>query len=163
MKMDINFKPAADIAFNFRVSGVVLSGDRVLIHKVKGDRFYTLPGGRCKMFEDSFAALEREFKEELKMSIVKIRLLWIVENFCTFKKVKFHEIGLVYLVRILDKKPSFETIEVHQEDKALQFKWVKLADMDSINMKPAFLIKALTKLPNSTTPVIVKGNIVTDI
>jgi ADP-ribose pyrophosphatase YjhB (NUDIX family) len=67
--------------FNHRVAGIVLNGDRVLIHRAEIDDFWSLPGGRVSILESTADALEREMQEELDVEVDIKRLVWVVENF----------------------------------------------------------------------------------
>src|SRR5688500_10937505 len=67
--------------FAFRVGGLAIHKDNVLLHRADFDDFWALPGGGCEFFEESHVALKRELTEELNASVKVGRLLWVVENF----------------------------------------------------------------------------------
>lgn len=69
--------------FNYRAVGVVLSGNRVLLHKSENDSFCSLPGGRVELLEVASDALKPEMREELGIEAHIERLLWVVENLST--------------------------------------------------------------------------------
>ncbi len=50
--------------FNFRVAGLIFNEKRLLIHRMKKDDFYALPGGRAEMMENTEITIVREMKEE---------------------------------------------------------------------------------------------------
>jgi ADP-ribose pyrophosphatase YjhB (NUDIX family) len=50
--------------FNFRVAGVAIYNDCILLHKTPSDNFWSLPGGRVDMFEFTKETLLREMVEE---------------------------------------------------------------------------------------------------
>ena len=57
--------------FKFRVNGILMHDDEILVVKMKDDSFYCLPGGHVKLGEDSKSAVIREIKEEfLKFSLL---------------------------------------------------------------------------------------------
>jgi len=44
---DIGIKDT--IRFSVRCAALFINKDKILIHRKRGDRFYTLPGGKCKL------------------------------------------------------------------------------------------------------------------
>jgi 8-oxo-dGTP pyrophosphatase MutT (NUDIX family) len=62
--------------FNYRVAGVLLRGNKVLLHKEEKDLYWYLPGGRCELLEPSPDTLVREFMEEANATVTVKRLLW---------------------------------------------------------------------------------------
>ena len=80
--LDITFDKG-DTRFVYRVAGVALDGDRVLIHRAEIDDFWALPGGRPSLMESADEALAREMHEELSAEVRIRRLLWVVEIFLT--------------------------------------------------------------------------------
>lgn len=67
--------------FNYRVAGVLVRGNMVLLHKEEKDQYWYLPGGRCELMETSVETLVREFREEANATVTVQRLLWVIENF----------------------------------------------------------------------------------
>ena len=61
--MDINFKEEG-YTFNFRVAALIRNGNKILVEQNKQVDYYGLPGGRCKLGEDSISAIIREMLEE---------------------------------------------------------------------------------------------------
>jgi len=49
--------------FNFRAAAVIVQGGRVLVHRADYEDFWSLPGGRVEMLEESRGALRREMLE----------------------------------------------------------------------------------------------------
>jgi ADP-ribose pyrophosphatase YjhB (NUDIX family) len=56
--------------FHYRVAGVVTHARRVLLHRSEIDDFWSLPGGRARLFEAAQDALRREMREELGAEVV---------------------------------------------------------------------------------------------
>ena len=83
--------------FSYRVAGVAIHDDKVLVHRSIIDDFWSLPGGRCEFLEISKDALIREMKEEIGVNIKIIRPLYFVENFFYFEGKDYHEISIFYL------------------------------------------------------------------
>jgi ADP-ribose pyrophosphatase YjhB (NUDIX family) len=72
--------------FNYRVVGIALDGNRVLLHRAEMDDFWSLPGGRGEILEPSEETLKREMMEELSIEIRVDRSVWVVENFFKYKE-----------------------------------------------------------------------------
>ena len=70
-----------DARFNFRSAAVIVHDNHVLLHRVVGDSFWALPGGRVEFFENSDATLNRELLEELGVESSVKKHLWHVESF----------------------------------------------------------------------------------
>ena len=95
--MDVTFPTQAG-TFNFRVAGIHLQHDHVLIHRNVRDSFWALPGGRIRLNEDAPSALYREFTEELGASMRDATFAFVHENFFTYQDQSFHELGLYFYV-----------------------------------------------------------------
>lgn len=143
--------------FNYRVVGVLIDGDKVLMQKRKNDRFWALPGGRGEMMEISKDTIKREYKEELKITIDVGRLLWVAENFFNFNNTNIHEISFYYLVSLqrdefITKLDEFNGIE---EGKDIIFKWFDLSSIKDAPIKPKFLNEELLNIDESIKHFIV--------
>jgi ADP-ribose pyrophosphatase YjhB (NUDIX family) len=156
--MDITFYNNDRTIFNYRTCGVISDGKRLLLHTGKGDDFWALVGGRVQMLEPSDVAIKREIKEELGQDIEVNRLLWMVENFFSFKDKHYHEISTIYLVNlekkswILNQKDFFHGIE----GENLIYRWFNFDELDSLDIRPSFLKEKLISLPNNTNHIIYK-------
>ncbi|MBU3144507.1 NUDIX hydrolase [Clostridium sp. CF012] len=84
--MDISFK-TDEGRFNYRVAGIIIHDNKLLIMKGEHSPYYYIPGGRVAMNELSEYAIIREIKEELNAEVKVNRMLWVNENF-------FHEKNL---------------------------------------------------------------------
>lgn len=51
--------------FNFRVAGIAIHNNRILLHTTEKDDFWNLPGGRVEFNESTDQTIIREIKEEL--------------------------------------------------------------------------------------------------
>lgn len=154
--MDITFYNNDKTVFNYRTCGVITDGNRILLHRMKDDDFWTLVGGRVQMLESSECAIKREIKEELGENIEINRLLWIVENFFKFKNKDYHEISTIYLVDfqkkswVINQKDSFNGLE----GERLIYKWFNFDELNALNLKPNFLKENLLCLPKNTNHII---------
>ena len=147
--MDVSFDKG-DTRFVYRVVGVALHGDRVLIHRAEIDDFWSLPGGRPTLMESSEDALAREMHEELGDEVCIRRLLWVVENFFEYVGRPHHELGLYFLMSIPEESGLWEKGEEFDGDEnglRLIFRWCPIASLDQIRIVPSFLYQALTDIP----------------
>lgn len=134
--------------FNYRVAGVLVRGNRILLHKEGKDLKWYLPGGRCELMETSAATLAREFEEEANARVEVKRLLWIIENFYEAHGERFHELGLYYEISSEDISDNdFEGIEIN--GNTLYFKWFDMDKLDDVLVLPAVLREAF-KEPRSS-------------
>lgn len=146
----------------YRVACVMSHEDKILLHRGEMDSFYTLPGGSVEFGETSIEAIHREIHEELGATVETGDLLWVVENFFEYMNQECHEIGLYYQAqfsgqsRSLNRRIEFEGFEAHfVSDKTfkLYFKWFSIDEIRNADIRPAFLKKALLKLPQQTQVV----------
>ncbi len=149
--------------FAYRVAGLAVRGEKVLLHRAESDDFWTLPGGSCEFFESSRESLTRELREEVGAHVSVGRLLWIVENFFEFEAKQTHEIGLYYAFDFVSDSKRFCDVETFtgmeygpqkghavRQPYKLHFKWFKLNDLRTIEIKPSFLTKHLLNIPQYT-------------
>lgn len=153
-------------SFRYRVAGVVIQNDQVLVHRANHDSFWALPGGACEFGEDSRATLVRELKEELAADIKVGRLIWVVENFYDYGGKSWHEIGLYYQFEFVGKSLSFyeakqfDGIESHfspGKDIRLIFKWIPVSAMENEDIRPKFLAAGFGNLPTQTEVMVNHG------
>src|SRR5215203_431329 len=78
---------------NYRVVGVCVHEDHVLLHREAKDDFWVLPGGRPRSYEVSRDTLVREMAEEISTRVEVLRLLWVVENFFEYVGEQWREIA----------------------------------------------------------------------
>ncbi|HLY30806.1 MAG TPA: NUDIX hydrolase [Ktedonobacterales bacterium] len=152
--------PAA--RFLYRVVGVAIREGHVLLHRALRDDFWSLPGGRCEALETSEETLIREMQEEIGLTVIIERLVWVVENFFTLDGQAYHELGLYYLMTLpagapqLDVTTPFAGLETkHVPDVVeLIFQWFPLDALPSLRLYPFFLRAGLQALPDHITQVI---------
>jgi ADP-ribose pyrophosphatase YjhB (NUDIX family) len=134
--------------FNLRAVAVMLSGDHVLLHRLDGDEYWSLPGGRVEAGEDAATAVAREMREELGLAVTVGRLLWVVENFFASGGRLYHEVGLYFATeapadaRILDLDARHLGDE---QGRTLEFAWFDRKALASVDVRPAFLRDALAQ------------------
>ena len=144
--------------FNYRVVGVAIHNESVLLHRADHEPFWTLPGGRAEHGETAEETIKREMLEELVTDVEVVRLLWFVENFFDYDGLSYHEIALYFLIRFPPPSTllTTSTFERLDGDVHLRFKWFSLSQeqLARLPLLPAFLAKGLTELPVSLVHVV---------
>ena len=145
------------VSFTHRVAGVAIDDGRVLLHQFEGEDFWALPGGRGELLEPATETLRREMREELAIDVEVIRLLWVVENFFEYEGVRFHELGLYFLMQApigWPQRTSQGAFVGHEGHHVLTFQWFPLDDLDQLRVLPSFLSQALRELPSEARHVV---------
>lgn len=132
--------------FNYRVAGVAVLNGKVLLHKTHSDNYWTLPGGRCELFEFSKDTLRREMQEETGMDAEAGEMLWVSENFSLYNGDRYHEIGFYFEMKIPNLPHQDDFLGAEGQDELL-FRWHDITDLHTIHMYPEFLADALAKNP----------------
>ena len=146
--------------FNYRVVGVAVHDNSILLHQGEGDDFWILPGGRAEFGESAEETLKREMREEINTEVEVGRLLWFVENFFTYAEKRYHEIALYFFMRLpptseyLIRSGPFQGKE--EEGTTLIFQWVPRERdvLSSLPLLPSFLQSAVLKLPESVEHIV---------
>lgn len=137
---DILFK-TEDSVFSYRVAGVVVENDCVLLQKPDNDPGYAFPGGHVSFGETNAETLMREFKEETGADITVGNLLWVGEIFFPWGNRPCHQLCLYYRVTISDdhtpRSGSFRADEQMENHKFhLKFHWVPLSEVETLMLYP---------------------------
>ena len=151
-KMDITFRTEVG-RFNYRVAGLLIHDQKLLIMKDENSPYYYLPGGRVSMNELSTAAIVREIKEEIEIDVEVDRLLWTVENFFIEEQSgdNFHELGLYYLLRLTDEQVLMKGSEFMMTEGGkhqLTFYWKPLEELKDLYLYPLFIKERILNLPS---------------
>ena len=157
MRKMITFDDAEN-RFNYRVVGIAVNSDSVLLHQADGESFWTFPGGRAELGEPAETTLRREMKEELNTEVDIIRPLWFVENFFVHLGKRYHEIALYFLMKfrpdcVLTEIPSFYGDE---NGIRLNFRWFSKdpETLSSLPLQPCFLQTSLEELPETVQHIV---------
>ncbi|MFX1329838.1 MAG: NUDIX hydrolase, partial [Promethearchaeota archaeon] len=149
------------LVFVYRVAGIAIHDNKLLIHRSIIDDFWSLPGGRCEFLEISKDTLMREMKEEIGVRINIIRPLYFVENFFFFEGKNYHELSIFYLIDFpSDSKDIYENDTFYGKESKLGskneyldgkeldliFKWVDINEIETIRLYPLFLRKSLKNI-----------------
>lgn len=130
--------------FNYRVAGIALRDNHLLVCREDDDDYVMLPGGRVEFGETSDLALRREIGEELKCSGTVGAHLFTAENFYHRDDEVFHEIGMYYAMTLDDAFP-FTTdgpcLVTQDEGHDLHFSWILVDPMtlDRHRLHPKWL------------------------
>jgi ADP-ribose pyrophosphatase YjhB (NUDIX family) len=143
-----------------RVAGIALHQRYVLLHRAEFDPFWALPGGGIEYGETAEAALMREMREEIATEVTVGRLLFVVENFFTYRDIRYHEIGLYFQMDFAPDSPLLDlTVTTHGTEAffvleprpfKLLFEWTPLVQLSSKVIKPNFLAKELPAIETFT-------------
>ena len=150
---DILFK-SDDYIFSYRVGGVLIHNDKMLLQRVPGDDGYAFIGGHVAFGETTAETLVREFKEEIRADIKVERLLMVGENFFPWGTRPCHQIHLYYLVSLTDETQlpldgSFKAVdELGNERIDLDMCWIPLKDIPNITVYPTEAKVYIINIPN---------------
>lgn len=134
--------------FNFRVAGIAIHNNRILLHTTEKDDFWNLPGGRVEFNESTDQTIIREIKEELDIEVQMNKLLFVNEDFFDYDDKHYHEIGFYYLIgfpdghEVIEKNGEFRGIE---DNGRLIFRWFSLDELKDLNVYPEILKTELIK------------------
>lgn len=136
--------------FLFRVAGILIQDNKVLMMKTKRGDAWVLPGGRAEINEETAETVVREFEEELGYNVIVERLVGIIENFNAYGTDNLHEYGMYYLV-----KPNQDISHDHlgefigkENDLKLTFKWIDINSLEEMKVYPFALKRLIKELPN---------------
>ena len=141
--MDINFKEEG-YTFNFRVAALIRNGNKILVEQNKQVDYYGLPGGRCKLGEDSISAIIREMLEETGEEMEYVRSVGILENFfiSRYTHSPYHEILLIHELKFKNKDVYRKDNIINLEEKKdAKFYWKEIDELNKC--KPEIVFKHL--------------------
>jgi ADP-ribose pyrophosphatase YjhB (NUDIX family) len=134
--------------FHLRAGAIVMEAGHVLLHRLEGDPFWALPGGRVEAGEECAQTIVREFKEELGLNVTCNELLSVGENFFEYEGEPHHEIGLYFSVSLPAAAEVRDTGKSHigiEENKRLEFGWFTGDALRELDFRPAALQASLAE------------------
>ena len=142
MRKSIKIK-TDDYNFKFRVSGIIVKENKILLVEMDNSGFLCLPGGYVELGETTEVAVRRELLEEIRKPFEISEYLGVVENYFINKyNKKMHEISFYYLMKSNDilNTENFSLIENDKGRKIkLDFCWVYLDQINDYDVRPGFL------------------------
>lgn len=144
--MDISVE-LENYKLNVRTCAFIRCKGEILVCEHKNKNYYSLPGGRVKVGEDSKEALLRELKEELNYDLGEndLRIARVIENFFVYKEKNIHEYLFVYLCDLDETlyNGDFKNLE----NDSITMNWVKEEAFILFDVEPGAL-KGIISNPN---------------
>jgi ADP-ribose pyrophosphatase YjhB (NUDIX family) len=113
--------------------GVIRVGDEILVFRghdpVKNETYYRPLGGTIEFGEHSEAAVRRELREELGVTVAAAQLLGVIENRFVVNGQPGHELDFVYLVSVdeLERLRNDPIVAAEADGSPLTCLWMPLA------------------------------------
>ena len=149
MAKDIFFR-TGDFVFSFRVGGLLIHDNRILLQKSRDQEDYYIIGGHPVSLETTKDALKREFKEELGTDIGVDHMIAVAEAFYPWEGVPWHQICFYYKVHLEDEGSMPLDGVIHGHDELdnqkfdLDFCWVLLDRLkNGLKLYPPQLIPVI--------------------
>ncbi|MGT2926453.1 NUDIX hydrolase [Streptococcus cuniculipharyngis] len=139
--------------FGVRATGLLVKDEQVYLAKSPEGKYYTL-GGAIQIGETTEEAVKRELKEEIGIDVEVGPLAFVVENQFELDGTAFHQIEFCYLVSPLSDPASY----LEEGQSTRQCEWVAFADLEKLNLNPAFLKTELAAWDGQLKHVINKDN-----
>lgn len=150
MGKDIIFK-TEEYVFSYRVAGLLVHNGKVLLQRPKDDTSYAIPGGHVALGETNEETLVREFKEEINGDIKVDTLKWVGEIFFPWGDKPCHQICLFYNVLLTENAnipldgTFLGTEQLEDKSFKLEFSWIDIKDIETIELYPIEAKKYLTE------------------
>lgn len=133
-----------DYNFKFRVSGLIIKSNKLLLVDMDDSGFLCLPGGYVELGETTEEAAKRELTEEIRQDVRVEKYLGVVENYFINKyNKKMHEISFYYLMNFINNDIDDNDFIIIENDKGhkikLDFKWIDIDCLDEFDVRPSFL------------------------
>ena len=154
--MDISVE-LENYKLNVRTCAFIRCKGEILVCEHKNKNYYSLPGGRVKVGEDSKEALLRELKEELNYDLGEndLRITRVIENFFVSKGQNVHESLFVYLCDLDESLYNGDFKNLENEN--ITMKWVKEEAFILFDVEPG-VIKGIISNPN-VEHIVLKENV----
>jgi 8-oxo-dGTP pyrophosphatase MutT (NUDIX family) len=147
--------------FQLRAAAIIVDDGHLLLHRLEGDPFWALPGGRVEPGEDGATTVVREMVEETGEAVTCGALRFVVENFFEGERgMPAHEIGLYFEARLAagsrlgPKHASHAGIE---GSARLEFRWFALDTLADLDFHPAVLREAIARPVAGTHHLLQRG------
>ena len=150
--MDILFR-TDDYVFSYRVAGICIQNNKVLLQKPTNDTAFAFPGGHVTFGETNAGTLVREFQEEIGVGITVGDLKWVGEIFFPWGNKPCHQICLYYMVDICSDNIPLDGKVIGKEQLEgrnfnMEFHWVPLTELKNIEVYPTNAVELIEKINN---------------
>jgi ADP-ribose pyrophosphatase YjhB (NUDIX family) len=140
--------PVGAYRFQYRAAAVVRQKQHVLLHRVEGDKFWAIPGGRVEAGESATECLVREFQEELGIDVICREFLWTGENFFEHDGERYQEVGMYFEVELAGDASAAlsDTSRVYvgkEGERRLEFAWFATTSLVALDLRPAAVRRCL--------------------
>ncbi len=131
-----------DYIFSYRVAGILLHDNKILLQKPLTETGYAIPGGHVGFGETNAQTLEREFKEEIGADITVRELKWVAEIFFPWNDKPCHQICLFYDIILKNESQiTFDDVFLGNEhiegrDFKIEFYWKSIESLGKLEVYP---------------------------
>jgi len=131
-----------DYVFSYRVAGILLRDNKILLQEPLNDTGFALPGGHVALGEINAQTLEREFKEEIGADIMVGALKWVAEAFFPWGDKPCHQICLYYDIALKDESQiPLDGVFIGDEfmegqSSKIEFHWMPVDSLSKIEVYP---------------------------
>ena len=139
--------------FSYRVAGILIQGDKVLLQKPTNTEEYAFPGGQIAFGETHEQSLRREFAEEIGVEIVTGELKWVEENIFPWGDKTAQQICFDYVVSLADDSliplnGKFLSKEAghHPLGDVIEFHWIPIDEVKNLKVYPKKAAELLKRL-----------------
>ena len=144
----------------YRVGGIAVHGERLLVERAVKKGFCFIPGGRVNYGENAADALAREIREEFGEVATIGRLALVNDNLYELEGRRYQELALYFLIQfapgstVLDREGAFEGCE-----PGTVFQWIPLDALDQAELLPSFLRQRVRAIPPITEYIVHTGGL----
>lgn len=135
--------------FGVRATALMARDDKIYLCKSSDGIYYTI-GGAVEVGERTESAVQREVREEVGCEVTVNQLAFVVENVFCQAGVNFHNIEFHYLVTPITE-PNLSMVE---DNETRSCEWISIDKLDAIDLRPAFLKKALKNWNGNLTHIV---------
>jgi len=137
--------------FSYRVAGILLHENKILLQKPANDTGFAVPGGHVTFGETNVWTLKREFKEEIGADITVGALKWVGELFFPWGDKPCHQICLYYDVSLADcTRIPLDGVFVGNEliegrEFKMEFHWKAVESLGGLEVYPANIAELMCR------------------
>lgn len=130
-----------DYKLNIRAAGLIVHGNKLLLHKNLNSKHCCLPGGRVEIGESSDKTVKREILEEMGKELEIVKYVSTIENFFEKDGYKYHEIYFLYRIEFKEEKDKEinYTLPNVEGKEYLKYEWVDIDKIEECNILPRCL------------------------